>query len=42
MGSSRDIVVYAKALLDRADALQEVIDFFWHARDVLGVTGYRM
>jgi hypothetical protein len=29
-------VVYAKVLLDSADALQEVIDFFREARDVLG------
>jgi hypothetical protein len=27
-GSSRYVVVNAKVLLDRADALQEVIDFF--------------
>src|SRR5277367_4564641 len=35
-GSSRYVVVNAKVLLDSADALQEVIDFFREARDVLG------
>jgi hypothetical protein len=35
-GSSRYIVGNAKVLLDSADALQEVIDFFREARDVLG------
>jgi hypothetical protein len=34
--SSRYVVVNAKVLLDSADALQEVIDFFREARDVLG------
>ena len=35
-GSSRYIVGNAKVLLDSADALQEVIDFFREARNVLG------
>jgi hypothetical protein len=35
-GSSRYVVVNAKVLLDSADALQEVIDFFREARDVPG------
>ena len=34
--SSRNVVVNAKVLLDSAYALQEVIDFFREARDVLG------
>jgi hypothetical protein len=35
-GSGRYVVVNAKALLDSADALQEVIDFLREARNVLG------
>jgi hypothetical protein len=35
-GVNRYVVVNAKVLLDSADALQEVIDFFREARDVLG------
>jgi hypothetical protein len=35
-GSSRYVVVNAKVLLDSADALQEVIDFFRETRNVPG------
>jgi hypothetical protein len=35
LGLSRYVVVKAKVLLDSADGLQEVIDFFRKARNVL-------